>query len=118
MRVDGAKVGSAGSEKLLHLTSETNPVEWLIGMDGFTLLAKVCFGLPNLMPKCVEMAVNRGKLRAKFSFFPSETTCGGARSSLISRIGSEGAKTSAALATLYDDGPTGGYFHLGQPLPW
>jgi len=31
---------------------------------------------------------------------------------------SEGAKTSAALATLPDDGPTGGYFHLGHPLPW
>lgn len=30
----------------------------------------------------------------------------------------EGAKTSAALATLPADGPTGGYFHLGQPLPW
>jgi NAD(P)-dependent dehydrogenase (short-subunit alcohol dehydrogenase family) len=30
----------------------------------------------------------------------------------------EGAKTSAALATLPDDGPSGGYFHLGQPLPW
>jgi len=31
---------------------------------------------------------------------------------------SEGAKTSAALATLPDDGPTDGFFHLGQPLPW
>ena len=31
---------------------------------------------------------------------------------------SEGGKTSAALATLPDDGPTGGYFHMGQPLPW
>jgi NAD(P)-dependent dehydrogenase (short-subunit alcohol dehydrogenase family) len=31
---------------------------------------------------------------------------------------SEGAKTSVALATLPDDGPTGGYFHLGKPLPW
>jgi len=31
---------------------------------------------------------------------------------------SEGAKTSAALATLPEDGPTGGFFHLGQPLPW
>jgi NAD(P)-dependent dehydrogenase (short-subunit alcohol dehydrogenase family) len=31
---------------------------------------------------------------------------------------SEGARTSAALATLPDDGPTGGFFHLGQPLPW
>ncbi|HWT65988.1 MAG TPA: SDR family NAD(P)-dependent oxidoreductase, partial [Terracidiphilus sp.] len=31
---------------------------------------------------------------------------------------SEGAKTSAALATLPADGPTGGFFHLGQPLPW
>jgi NAD(P)-dependent dehydrogenase (short-subunit alcohol dehydrogenase family) len=30
----------------------------------------------------------------------------------------EGGKTSAALATLPDDGPSGGYFHLGQPLPW
>lgn len=31
---------------------------------------------------------------------------------------SEGGKTSAALATLPDNGPTGGYFHQGQPLPW
>ena len=31
---------------------------------------------------------------------------------------SEGGKTSYALATLPDDGPSGGYFHLGQPLPW
>ena len=31
---------------------------------------------------------------------------------------SEGGKTSAWLATLPDDGPTGGYFHLGQRLPW
>ena len=31
---------------------------------------------------------------------------------------SEGDKTSAELATLPDNGPTGGYFHLGKPLPW
>jgi len=31
---------------------------------------------------------------------------------------SDGAKTSVALATLPDDGPSGGYFHLGKPLPW
>ena len=31
---------------------------------------------------------------------------------------SEGGKTSAWLAALPEDGPTGGYFHLGQPLPW
>jgi NAD(P)-dependent dehydrogenase (short-subunit alcohol dehydrogenase family) len=31
---------------------------------------------------------------------------------------SEGGKTSAALATLPDDGPSGGYFHQGQTLPW
>jgi NAD(P)-dependent dehydrogenase (short-subunit alcohol dehydrogenase family) len=31
---------------------------------------------------------------------------------------SEGGKTSVQMATLPDDGPTGGYFHLGQPLPW
>ncbi|MGA2536465.1 MAG: SDR family oxidoreductase [Terracidiphilus sp.] len=31
---------------------------------------------------------------------------------------SEGAKTSFALATLPADGPSGGYFHVGQPLPW
>jgi NAD(P)-dependent dehydrogenase (short-subunit alcohol dehydrogenase family) len=30
----------------------------------------------------------------------------------------EGARTSVQLATLPDDGPTGGYFHLGEPLPW
>ncbi|HEU5350453.1 MAG TPA: SDR family oxidoreductase [Terracidiphilus sp.] len=31
---------------------------------------------------------------------------------------SEGGKTSAALATLPADGPTGGYFHMGKPIPW
>jgi NAD(P)-dependent dehydrogenase (short-subunit alcohol dehydrogenase family) len=31
---------------------------------------------------------------------------------------SEGGKTSAQLALLPPDGPTGGFFHLGQPLPW
>jgi NAD(P)-dependent dehydrogenase (short-subunit alcohol dehydrogenase family) len=31
---------------------------------------------------------------------------------------SEGGKTSVMLATLPDDGPTGGYFHLGETLPW
>jgi len=30
----------------------------------------------------------------------------------------EGGRTSVQLATLPDDGPTGGYFHLGEPLPW
>jgi NAD(P)-dependent dehydrogenase (short-subunit alcohol dehydrogenase family) len=30
----------------------------------------------------------------------------------------EGAKTGAQLATLPDDGPSGGFFHLGQPVPW
>lgn len=31
---------------------------------------------------------------------------------------SEGGKTSAWLATLAKDGPTGGYFHMGEALPW
>jgi len=31
---------------------------------------------------------------------------------------SEGGKTSAWLATLPGDSPTGGYFHAGQSLPW
>lgn len=30
----------------------------------------------------------------------------------------EGAKTSVQLATLSEGGPTGGYFHLGETLPW
>lgn len=30
----------------------------------------------------------------------------------------EGAFTSVELALLEADGPTGGYFHLGKPLPW
>jgi NAD(P)-dependent dehydrogenase (short-subunit alcohol dehydrogenase family) len=29
-----------------------------------------------------------------------------------------GVQTSVELATLQDSGPTGGYFHLGKPLPW
>lgn len=31
---------------------------------------------------------------------------------------SDGAKTSVQLALLPDDGPTGGYFHMGETLPW
>jgi NAD(P)-dependent dehydrogenase (short-subunit alcohol dehydrogenase family) len=30
----------------------------------------------------------------------------------------EGGKTGVALALLGDDGPTGGFFHLGKPIPW
>jgi len=30
----------------------------------------------------------------------------------------DGAKTAVTLATLPADGPTGGYFHLGETLPW
>jgi NAD(P)-dependent dehydrogenase (short-subunit alcohol dehydrogenase family) len=30
----------------------------------------------------------------------------------------DGAKTSVQLATLPADGPTGGYFHMGEALPW
>ena len=30
----------------------------------------------------------------------------------------EGGRTSAQLALLGADGPTGGYFHLSTPLPW
>jgi NAD(P)-dependent dehydrogenase (short-subunit alcohol dehydrogenase family) len=30
----------------------------------------------------------------------------------------DGSKTSVALATLPDDGPSGGYFHMGKSLPW
>jgi NAD(P)-dependent dehydrogenase (short-subunit alcohol dehydrogenase family) len=31
---------------------------------------------------------------------------------------SEGGKTSIQLATLPDEGPTGGYFHMGKKVPW
>jgi NAD(P)-dependent dehydrogenase (short-subunit alcohol dehydrogenase family) len=30
----------------------------------------------------------------------------------------DGAKTAVALATLPSDGPSGQFFHLGDPLPW
>jgi hypothetical protein len=30
----------------------------------------------------------------------------------------DGAKTSVQLATLPADGPTGGYIHMGESLPW
>jgi len=30
----------------------------------------------------------------------------------------EGGKTGVALALLGEDGPTGGFFHLGETLPW
>jgi len=31
---------------------------------------------------------------------------------------SQGSKTSVALATLPENGATGGFFHLGKALPW
>ena len=31
---------------------------------------------------------------------------------------SEGAKTAVMLATLPENGPSGGFFHMGKPLPW
>ena len=30
----------------------------------------------------------------------------------------EGGKTGVELALLGDNGPTGGFFHLGKPVPW
>ena len=30
----------------------------------------------------------------------------------------DGAKTTVQLATLPDDGPSGGFFHMGEALPW
>jgi len=30
----------------------------------------------------------------------------------------DGARTSVELATLPDNGPTGAYLHMGEPLPW
>ncbi len=30
----------------------------------------------------------------------------------------QGARSAVLLATLPDDGPTGGFFHNGKPLPW
>ena len=30
----------------------------------------------------------------------------------------DGAKTSVQLATLADDGPTGGFFHMDEAIPW
>jgi len=30
----------------------------------------------------------------------------------------EGGKTGVALALLGEDGPTGGFFHLGKTVPW
>ncbi len=31
---------------------------------------------------------------------------------------SDGAKSSVAMALIADDGPNGGFFHMGQSLPW
>ena len=44
-----------------------------------------------------------------------KTDMGGDQAAMESK---DGAKTSVALATLPENGPTGGYFHLGKPLPW
>ena len=44
-----------------------------------------------------------------------QTEMGGANAPMAI---ADGAKTSVALATLPATGPTGGYFHLDQALPW
>ena len=44
-----------------------------------------------------------------------QTDMGGANAPMAI---ADGAKTSVALATLPASGPTGGYFHLDQALPW
>ncbi len=44
-----------------------------------------------------------------------KTDMGGPNATL--EIG-EGGKTSVGLATLPEDGPTGGFFHMGKPVPW
>jgi NAD(P)-dependent dehydrogenase (short-subunit alcohol dehydrogenase family) len=44
-----------------------------------------------------------------------QTDMGGARAPVTIV---DGAKTSVALATLADDGPSGTYSHLGKTLPW
>src|SRR6266404_1941704 len=45
----------------------------------------------------------------------TKTDLGGAAAELDPE---EGGKTSAQLALLDANGPTGGFFHLGEPLPW
>jgi NAD(P)-dependent dehydrogenase (short-subunit alcohol dehydrogenase family) len=44
-----------------------------------------------------------------------QTDLGGAKA-LMKVV--DGAKTAVALATLPSDGPTGQFFHMGDPLPW
>ncbi|MFO0603393.1 MAG: SDR family oxidoreductase [Polyangiales bacterium] len=44
-----------------------------------------------------------------------KTDLGGDNAPLTTEVG---AQTAVALATLPDDGPTGKFIHLGQPLPW
>jgi NAD(P)-dependent dehydrogenase (short-subunit alcohol dehydrogenase family) len=44
-----------------------------------------------------------------------KTDMGGANASLEI---ADGAKTSVQLALIPDNGPTGGFFHLGETLPW
>jgi NAD(P)-dependent dehydrogenase (short-subunit alcohol dehydrogenase family) len=44
-----------------------------------------------------------------------KTDMGGASASMEV---SDGARTSVELALIADDGPTGGFFHLGERLPW
>ncbi len=44
-----------------------------------------------------------------------KTDMGGPNAQLEIEVG---ARTSVELATLGEDGPTGGYFHLGKAVPW
>lgn len=44
-----------------------------------------------------------------------KTEMGGSKAMLELK---DGSKTSVKLALLPDDGPTGGFFHLDEPLPW
>ena len=72
---------------------------------------------PRSMPSRCILPMNCGIQRSRKSAHPGwvKTDMGGESAPMEL---SEGGKTSAALATLATDGPTGGYFHMGKPLPW
>ncbi len=102
------------SSILGSLTLHSDPNSPIYGMKGFAYDASKT----ALNAFTVHLAHELAKTSIKVnSAHPGwvKTDMGG--SSAPMEI-SEGGKTSVQLATLPENGPTGGFFHLGETLPW
>ncbi len=102
------------SSGLGSLSLHSNPEEWIYGLKPFAYDSSKTALNAFTVHLAQELRDTPIKVNSAHPGWV-KTDMGGAEADLEL---SEGAKTSVELATLAPDGPSGGFFHLGQPLPW